>query len=200
MRINEVCRKGNHYSRREESKESLKKASLMLTEIVASLGVFLGSYFASYGAFRWSWFHVPAKERGVTYRVSNVLFLHTVNPFTITASSTTLFLIENEEEVWAEDVLAIDSSSWLLVYSCSIPPFLFNLHCVSLSFFALRDLLRRYKWPCCVDWTNLRRVIHVNLVNSVVRVAFFVQLPEHHRAQCREAYSIARLMLSYDSV
>ena len=116
-------------------------------------------------------FHVKAEQTCIRW-LKLYLLASTVHcPFPGSSSLPTLFLVNDIEQVWSENVRSTCTASGLLVDSSRVSPLIFHLHVVSGSLLAPRDKsVRLLHCECssCLVRSHLCRVIHANLVHSVI--------------------------------
>lgn len=120
----------------------------------------------------------------------------TIRPLAISSSASTLFLIDDMEEVWLENILPLWTPSGLLIYSSRVAPFVINLQRVCHFLFPLWDFLLFMKLSEGLIWRHLRYIIHTNLVNSIVVLTIAIDLPEDYFSEVGVTLRITCLVLS----
>ena len=149
--------------------------------------------------------YVKTEQARIARLKLDLLAFATVGPLAVSARPATLFLVNDIEKVWSEDVWSSGTTSSLLVYARWIPPLVFHLHIVSNALLTLGNavfltLCLLLKGSRSIYWRNLSRIVHVNLVYSVVSFVGTVHLPEDKSSECHIADSFSGFMTSNSSL
>ena len=149
--------------------------------------------------------YVKTEQARIARLKLDLLAFATVGPLAVSARPATLFLVYDIEKVWSEDVWSSGATSSLLVYASWIPPLVFHLHIVGDLLLTLGDaillpLCLLLKGSRSIYWCNLGRIVHVNLVHSVVGFVGTVHLPEDKSSECHIADSFSSFMASNSSL
>ena len=145
--------------------------------------------------------YVKTEQARIACLKLDLLVFATVGPLAVSTRSATLFLVYDIEKVWSEDVWPIGTTSSLLVNTSWISPLVFHLHIVGCALLALRNaillsLCLQLYGQSSIYWCNLSRIVHINLVHSVVGLVGTVHLPEDKSAKRRVADSFPRFVAS----
>ena len=130
----------------------------------------------------------------------DLLTFATIRPLAISSCASTLFLIDDVEEVRLENILPLGTTFGLLIHSSRVAPFVINLDWVCHFLFPLWSFLLFMKLSEGLIWCHLRYIIHTNLVNSIVVLTIAIDLSEDNFSEIGVTLRITCLVLSQQSL